>query len=213
MATSGVGRGAMGRATSTRDLFVRNATGLVRSWATFDAFIYSFFSINLVTLGWYIFSSGPITQGNGNLVTAIVISSILMLAEVVIYAGLIAVMPRAGGDYVWQTRVLGGGLGSVLAVKGNAYAQTVAAAGKAGFKPVPFTSAALAPSMALIPLVLFFNLWPNWGATLYGEVRGANDFRRNLRAMSLSVVVTAILAVVSLGLIAKVMTSGFYNDA
>ncbi|HKO25593.1 MAG TPA: APC family permease [Chloroflexota bacterium] len=331
MATFGVGGGATKATTSTRDLFVRNATGLVRSWATFDAFIYSFFSINLVTLGWWIFSFGPITQGNGNLVTAIVISSILMLAEVVIYAGLIAVMPRAGGDYVWQTRVLGGGLGFVLAitgwvftlwlwvpiygnilavefisplcailaattgnhtfvtwaenatsnngymvasvvvagfaalviaagmkvyarvqkfcffggmlgllsmfvvllvsdhnafvsgfnhfattvfgVKGNAYAQTVAAAAKAGFKPVPFTSAALGPSMALIPLVLFFNLWPNWGATLYGEVRGAGDFRRNLRAMSLSVVATAILALVSLALIAKVATSTFYNDA
>jgi amino acid transporter len=61
--------------------------------------------------------------------------------------------------------------------------------------------------------VLFFNLWPNWGATLYGEVRGAGDFRRNLRAMSLSVVATAILAVVSLGLIARVATSSFYNDA
>ena len=331
MATFGVGGGASGAATSTRALFVRNATGLVRSWATFDAFIYSFFSINLVTLGWWIFSFGPITQGNGNLVTAIVISSILMLAEVVIYAGLIAVMPRAGGDYVWQTRVLGGGLGFVLAitgwvftlwlwvpiygnilavefisplctilaamtgnhtfvtwaenatgnngymvasvvvagfaalviaagmkvyarvqkfcfyggmlgllsmfvvllvsdhnafvsgfnhfattvfgVKGDAYAQTVAAAAKASFKPVPFTSAALGPSMALIPLVLFFNLWPNWGATLYGEVRGAGDFRRNLRAMSLSVVATAILALVFLGLIAKVVTSTFYNDA
>ena len=118
MATFGVGGGATGAATSTRALFVRNATGLVRSWATFDAFIYSFFSINLVTLGWWIFSFGPITQGNGNLVTAIVISSILMLAEVVIYAGLIAVMPRAGGDYVWQTRVLGGGLGFVLAITG-----------------------------------------------------------------------------------------------
>jgi APA family basic amino acid/polyamine antiporter len=331
MATFGVGDGATGAATSTRDLFVRNATGLVRSWATFDAFIYSFFSINLVTLGWWIFSFGPITQGNGNLVTAIMISSILMLAEVVIYAGLIAVMPRAGGDYVWQTRVLGGGLGFVLAitgwvftlwlwvpiygnilavefisplctilaamtgnhtfvtwaenatsnngymvasvvvagfaalviaagmkvyarvqkfcfyggmlgllsmfvvllvsdhnafvsgfnhfttavfgVKGNAYAQTVAAAAKAGFKSVPFTSAALGPSMALIPLVLFFNLWPNWGATLYGEVRGAGDFRRNLRAMSLAVVATAILALLSLTLLAKVATSAFYNDA
>jgi amino acid transporter len=102
---------------------------------------------------------------------------------------------------------------AVFGVKGNAYGQTVAAAAKAGFKPVPFTSAALGPSMALIPLVLFFNLWPNWGATLYGEVRGAGDFRRNLRAMSLSVVATAILALVSLALIAKVATSGFYNDA
>src|SRR5205823_15114160 len=101
----------------------------------------------------------------------------------------------------------------VFGVKGNAYAQTVAAASKAGFKPVPFTSAALGPSMALIPLVLFFNLWPNWGATLYGEVRGAGDFRRNLRAMSSSVAATAIRTLVFRRLIARVATSGFHNDA
>src|SRR5690348_7266701 len=103
---------------STQDLFVRNATGLVRSWASFDAFIYSFFSINLVTLGWYEFAFAPGTSAGGNLLTAIIISGILILAEVVVYAGLIAVMPRAGGDYVWQTRVLGGGLGFVLAITG-----------------------------------------------------------------------------------------------
>ena len=34
------------------------------------------------------------------------------------YASLIAVMPRAGGDYVWTSRVLGGGIGFVLAVTG-----------------------------------------------------------------------------------------------
>jgi basic amino acid/polyamine antiporter, APA family len=38
------------------NLFVRKATGLVRSWSVFDAFVYAFFSINLITLGLYIFS-------------------------------------------------------------------------------------------------------------------------------------------------------------
>lgn len=33
------------------DLFVRKATGMVRSWSVFDAFIYAFFSINLVRWG------------------------------------------------------------------------------------------------------------------------------------------------------------------
>ena len=31
------------------------------------------------------------------------------------YAGLIAVMPRAGGDYVWQTRILDGIPGAIVA--------------------------------------------------------------------------------------------------
>src|SRR3982074_1128619 len=34
-------------------LFLRNATGLVKAWSTFDAFLYAFWSVNLVTLGLY----------------------------------------------------------------------------------------------------------------------------------------------------------------
>jgi len=34
-------------------VFLRNATGLVKAWSAYDAFIYSFISVNLVTLGLY----------------------------------------------------------------------------------------------------------------------------------------------------------------
>ena len=37
---------------------------------------------------------------------------------VIAYAGLIVTIPRAGGDYVWQTRILGSGLGFVMAATG-----------------------------------------------------------------------------------------------
>ena len=99
------------------NLFVRKATGLVRSWSVFDAFVYAFFSINLVTLGLYIFSFGYFVP-DGNLVPAILISTPFLLFEVIVYAALIAIMPRAGGDYVWQSRILGGPIGFVLAVTG-----------------------------------------------------------------------------------------------
>src|SRR4028118_1575929 len=82
-------------------LFLRKATGLVRSWSMFDAFIYAFFSINLVTLGLYIISQMFYLEGA--LIPTLLISAGVMLAEVIVYAGLIAVMPRAGGDYVWQS--------------------------------------------------------------------------------------------------------------
>lgn len=318
-------------APSTQGLFVRNATGLVRAWATFDAFIYAFFSVNLVALGWFEFGFAPGTSASGNLITAIVVSSVVILAEVVVYAGLISVIPRAGGDYVWQTRILGGPIGFVLAItgwvfilwlwvpiyggilateflapvstvmadwtgshwwaqqalnstghgglmissvvvalfasvvialgmkvyarvqkfcfyggmlglasmflvllvsdhgafvtgfnhfgtavfgaKGNAYAQTVAAATKAGYTPIKFSNIAFVSSLTLIPLVLFFNLYPNWGATLFGEVRGASDFWRNMRAMGLALITAASLAVVSLILITRVTTTSFYHDA
>src|SRR3989337_525533 len=101
---------------STSTLFLRKATGLVRSWSVFDAFIYAFFSINLVTLGLYIISQMYFFEGG--LVPAMVVSGVIILAECVVYAGLIAVMPRAGGDYVWQSRILGGFIGVVLAVTG-----------------------------------------------------------------------------------------------
>src|SRR5712691_13569396 len=97
--------------------FVRKATGLVRAWSAFDAFIYAFFSVNFVTLGMYIMSFGPFVP-QGHLLPAAIITGIFVTFLVVVYGGLIATMPRAGGDYVWQSRVLGGGIAFVLAVTG-----------------------------------------------------------------------------------------------
>jgi APA family basic amino acid/polyamine antiporter len=95
-------------------LFLRNATGLVKGWSGFDAFGYSFLSVNLVTLGMFyslaVFAFVP----GGSVLSALVLSGIAMTLLCIVYAGLIAVMPRAGGDYVWQTRILDGIPGSAL---------------------------------------------------------------------------------------------------
>ena len=89
-------------------LFLRNATGLVKGWSGFDAFAYSFMAVNLVTLGMFyslaIFAFVP----DGSAVASIVMSGIAVTFLAIAYAGLFAVMPRAGGDYVWQSRVLDG---------------------------------------------------------------------------------------------------------
>src|SRR5512138_3194816 len=98
------------------NLFVRKATGMVRSWSVFDAFIYAFFSINLVTLGFYSFSQ--MYYFSGGMIPALVVSAVFIIFEVVVYASLIAVMPRSGGDYVWQTRIFGGGIGFILSLTG-----------------------------------------------------------------------------------------------
>jgi amino acid transporter len=313
-------------AAAGQKLFVRNATGLVRSWATFDGFLYSYFSINIVALGFFAFAYAYVFPG-GSLLTAIIVSGIFVLFEVVVYAALISVVPRAGGDYVWQTRILGGGLGFALAVTGwvfilwlwvpiygnvlsvqftgplfavlgdwtgnhtfidwannsqtqtgifvssllvaafatvvvalgmkfyarvqracfyisglglltfflvllfgshgsfvngwnhysallggQTYAKTLVTGHAAGVGPT-FSKVLFVGSFALIPFVLFFNLYPNWGASLYGEVRGASDFQRNIRAMGYSVIVNTVLAVLALVLLAKVVTDTFYNSA
>ena len=304
-----------------RGLFARTATGLVRGWAVRDAFIYSFFSINLITLGLFIFSYAVFVP-EGSLLWAVVVSGAYLLFQVVTYASLIAAMPRAGGDYVWISRVLGGGLGFVLAVCGwwfilwhwvpiyanilnvevfvplgliagadgwatffsepkglfwssiivailasivislgmrayariqkvcfyggmlgllfmfvlllinskadfisafNAEAREVFGAGGGAYQATLEEGAVDTPAVAeigavkglflLIPFVLFFNLWSNWGATLYGEVRGASDFRNNIRAMGGALIAATILAAIMFLLFAKTFGWDFYNAA
>jgi amino acid transporter len=305
-----------------RSLFVRKATGLVRGWSVQDAFIYAFFSINLITLGLYIFADGPFIP-KGSLIYAVILSGLYLVFQTIVYAALIAVMPRAGGDYVWVSRVLGGGIGFVLAVCGwwfinwhwvPIYANILS---KEFFQPLAaifgwnsvvtffnepkgiFTASVITAFMAaafisigmrnyaklqrfcflggmlglliifallifhsknafqgafnhyavktyhstspdayaatikkgtyhgasnlgglafgatilLIPMIAFFNLWSNWGATLYGEVRGASDFRKNIYAMAGALIATTGLALVFLFLIAHTMGWNFYNSA
>jgi APA family basic amino acid/polyamine antiporter len=310
-----------GDAAAERAVFVRKATGLVRGWSTRDAFIYAAFSINLITLGLYIFGYAPFIPG-GSLIWAVLLAGGYLVVQGITYASLIAAMPRAGGDYVWISRVLGGGIGFVLAITGwwfilwlwvpiyanilnvevlgpmaaiigwsgavdflgkddgifaasvvtallasgfialgmrtyakvqkfcfygglvglaimillllfnskasfitnfneqskdlygvdNAYQATLAA-GLKDFSVPATGSFAFAATFALIPMMTFFNLWSNWGATLYGEVRGASDFRQNIFAMAGALVATSIAAVILFLLFSKTFGWDFYHAA
>src|SRR5216110_3470548 len=75
-------------------------------------------SINFVTLGLFFALSVLAFVPNGQVLSALLISGVFITFLVITYAMLISVMPRAGGDYVWQSRVLGGGIAFVLAVTG-----------------------------------------------------------------------------------------------
>jgi basic amino acid/polyamine antiporter, APA family len=312
---------------SSATLFVRKASGLVRSWSVFDAFIYATFSINLITLGLFIFSYAWFFQGS--LATGVVLGAVFTVFEVIVYASLISAMPRAGGDYVWQSRILNRGVGFILTVTGwwfilwlwtplygqmltyqvytpllaiaglkdaaiwftadptgqfvgmlsvclivfvyiaigmrwyariqkfcfwgglvglalvfllllfgnnqafvanfNAFApnfgakagdtySAIVTAGDAAQKTAggaagPLWPLAIGSSIVLIPLLTFFNLWPNWGSTLYGEVRGASDYKRNFYGMAAAITVTTVLALIFFALIAKTIGWDFYNKA
>jgi len=65
----------------------------------------------------------------------------------------------------------------------------------------------------LVPMLMFYLLWPNWGSTLYGEVRGASDFKRVFTGMFSGLWLTVILSVVFLLLMAKTVGWSFYNNA
>src|SRR3989442_5288164 len=95
--------------------FVRKATGLVRAWSAFDAFIYAFFSVNFVTLGMYIMSFGPFVP-QGHLLPAAIITGIFVTFLVVVYGGLIVTMPPARGGYVLPSRIPCRAIALVLAL-------------------------------------------------------------------------------------------------
>jgi basic amino acid/polyamine antiporter, APA family len=313
--------GAIGDERPT--LFLRKATGLVRGWSVRDSMIYACLSTNVVTLGLVEFAYQDAFP-HGQLLTAVLISGVWVSFLVVAYSGLVVTIPRAGGDYVWQSRILGSGLGFVMAATGwwfilwlwapiygavlseeffqplwatfndasgaawfgthtgtfvvtlitialagvlvsigmagyarvqmwcfyggllgfaiiviillvanhsdfissfntetarlfgmkNGYAATTAAAAKAGYTPPSFgVSGAFGQSMLLVPMLMFYLLWPNWGTTLYGEVRGASDFKRVFRGMFFGLWTTVALSVVFLALFAKTFGFAFYQDA
>jgi amino acid transporter len=306
-------------------LFLRKATGLVRGWSVRDSIIYATLATNFVTLGIYEFTFAGPAFPKGQLLTSVLISGVWVSFLVIAYAGLIVTIPRAGGDYVWQSRILGSGLGFVMAATGwwfilwlwapiygnilsvqlfeplwatlkwtwpaggaawfgtptgifvvtlvtialagvlvsigmagyariqkwcflgglvgfavvvglllfsshasfvssfnleahklfgvsNAYHATNAAAAKAGYTTSPFGFGPLGPTMLLVPAMMFFILWPNWGATLYGEIRGASDFRRVFTGMFVGLWTTVVLTVIFLLLIAKTVGWGFYQN-
>jgi APA family basic amino acid/polyamine antiporter len=97
-------------------LFVRKASGLIKGWSGGDGFRYSFFSVNLFLAIWSI-SYATFIPG-GSLFWSIVIAAIFIALEVIVYAGLISAMPRAGGDYVWQTRIFNSAIGFIIAAVG-----------------------------------------------------------------------------------------------
>jgi len=286
-------------------LFVRKATGLVKGWSVFDAFIYSAFAINLMALGFgYAFTTIAFIP-KGAIIAGVILSALFIIFETLVYASLIAVMPRAGGDYVWQSRVLHGSIGFIFAATGwwfilwhwvpiyanilvleviqpvmvilgntgtgvfesdwwvysathgtgifvaslitagiatvvvavgmrayaqfqkwcfyggmlglviillvfafhsqsdfinafnrsaqdlygfqgsNAWDELMKASDAAGTSSYQgFGAFPVKETFLLIPFLVFYNLWPNWGATLYGEVKGASDFRKNVYSMA-----------------------------
>ncbi len=315
--------GALGEERPT--LFLRKATGLVRGWSVRDSMIYACLATNFVTLGIYEFTFAGPAFPKGQLITAVIIGGIWVSFLVIAYSGLVVTIPRAGGDYVWQTRILGSGIGFVMAATGwwfilwlwapiygnilsvqlfeplwatlkwtwpgggyawfgthngifivtlitialagllvsigmagyakvqrwcfiggligfavvvilllfnshasfvssfnleahklfgvnNAYAATNKAAAKAGYTTSPLGFGPLGPTMLLVPALMFFLLWPNWGTTLYGEVRGASDFKRVFAGMFFGLWITVALTIIFLLLMAKTVGWGFYQN-
>jgi len=94
----------------------------------------------------------------------------------------------------------------------NAYAATNAAAAKAHVTTYNLGFGPIGPTMLLVPAMMFFILWPNWGSTLYGEIRGASDFKRVFTGMFTGLWITVLLVVVFLLLVDKTIGWSFYQN-
>jgi len=101
----------MPESTQRPDVFVRKASGLIRTAGTWDVLAYNinFTSIGLLLL--FLFLLGPAFYPGASLMWATVICVIAILPLALVYGYLASAMPRSGGDYVYVSRVLGPALG------------------------------------------------------------------------------------------------------
>src|SRR6476620_9853374 len=105
--------------------FTRKASGLVRDFSQLDAWIYNVLALNLVILISFAYVSVSVTFPHASLWLAVVVTGIFCTFEAIVYAFFMSIMPRSGGDYVFQSRILGGGIASLMAFTAIVLAQTV----------------------------------------------------------------------------------------
>ena len=96
--------------------------------------------------------------------------------------------------------------GSLIPAEGETYANafdaTKAIGAGTAMPESTFTGGLTWATWTLIPFMMFWMAWPNWGATLYGEVRGAKDFRKNIYQMLGGLLLPTLIALSFLGLMA-----------
>jgi len=90
-------------------VFTRRASGLVRVMSPYSAFIYNILTMGVIFPWTYIWA--PTAFQGSNLVLGIGFAFLFELPIALAYVWLATALPRSGGDYVFQSRVFGGGFG------------------------------------------------------------------------------------------------------
>jgi APA family basic amino acid/polyamine antiporter len=135
---------------SSGRVFVRTATGLVRQMSTFDAVFYSWSAIGPFVMLIYFFPYGyAFFPGYSPVLASLIALPTVLLASLV-YAGLGSAMPRSGGDYVFQSRILHPSVGFTVAMAFEViYWMTVA-----GIAGQVFTQLGISPLFTLFGYTL-----------------------------------------------------------
>ncbi|HSR21008.1 MAG TPA: amino acid permease [Anaerolineales bacterium] len=94
-------------------LFLRKSSGLVRAFSIFDGFLYGVYADSIIVAAALSYAVAH-PWNDANIPLGIVIVCLAFIPCFTVYAMLTSLMPRAGGDYVWISRSLGGFWGYIL---------------------------------------------------------------------------------------------------
>jgi len=106
----------MAVAAAKPEVFTRNSSGLVRVMSPYSAFIYNILTMGLIFPWTYLWAPGALP--GGRLVWGILLAMIFEIPIALTYVWLSTALPRSGGDYVFQSRVFGGGVGFSIVMSG-----------------------------------------------------------------------------------------------
>jgi amino acid transporter len=106
----------MAVAAAKPEVFTRKSSGLVRVMSPYSAFIYNILTMGLIFPWTYLWAPGALP--GGRLVWGILLAMIFEIPIALTYVWLSTALPRSGGDYVFQSRVLGGGIGFSIVMSG-----------------------------------------------------------------------------------------------
>ena len=98
------------------EVFTRKASGLVRVMSPYSAFVYNILTMGLIFPWTYLWAPGALP--GGRLVWGILLAMLLEIPIAFSYVWLSTALPRSGGDYVFQSRVFGGGVGFTVVMSG-----------------------------------------------------------------------------------------------
>lgn len=102
----------MADAVAAPQVFTRKASGLVRVMSPYSAFIYNILTMGIIFPWTFVWA--PTAFQGSNLVMGILFALLFELPIALSYVWLATSLPRSGGDYVFQSRVFGGGAGFTI---------------------------------------------------------------------------------------------------
>ncbi|HEX2088821.1 MAG TPA: hypothetical protein VHI54_02650 [Actinomycetota bacterium] len=107
------------------DVFLRQSSGLVRELSIFDAAVFGVLASGLFFSFIYFFPYPQYITPGINTVLMLVLGTLASLPVIICYAALGSAMPRAGGDYLYDSRTVSPALGFAIPLGMGAFVWTI----------------------------------------------------------------------------------------